>query len=192
MKIIASNIAVMVYRLAAVATLLFGSATAWADRPNVLLIITDDQNDYAMQASGVPVHTPGLDRLRRESVAFSHAYCASPVCGPSRASLFSGLYPHHTGAYLNGCDPWNKSTQLDAAETLPELFRRSGYQTWGTGKLFHAALPKSRAAKQWDNNAQANGGFAPFADEQHQFAGKFYSVQEWDGPDLDLARGKKT
>ena len=153
---------------------------------NVLLIITDDQNDYLAEASGVDVHTPFLDKLGTEAITFSRAYCASPVCGPSRAALFSGLYPHHTGAYLNGSDPWRKSSQLIAAETLPELFRRSGYHTWGMGKLFHAKLTEDRAPKQWDNKAQANGGFAPFGDKEHQFAGKFFSVQEWDGPDMDF------
>lgn len=156
------------------------------ERPNVLLIITDDQNDYASQASGVTVQTPHLEGLRREAIAFPRAYCASPVCGPSRAALFSGLYPHHTGAYLNGADPWRQSPQLAAAETLPELFRRSGYFAWGMGKLYHAKLPDSREAKQWDNHANANGGFGPFGDKDHQFAGKFFSVQEWDQPDEEF------
>lgn len=157
-----------------------------AERPNVLLIITDDQNDYFREASGVEAETPAIDQLRGQAITFTRAYCASPVCGPSRASLFSGLYPHHTGAYLNGADPWRKSAQLDAAETLPELFRRSGYHAWGMGKLFHAKLPVTRAPKQWDNAAKANGGFGPFGDPEHQFAGKFFSVQEWDQPDEEF------
>ncbi|MEM9658036.1 MAG: sulfatase [Planctomycetota bacterium] len=162
-------------------------ATCGADeRPNVLLIITDDQNDYLAEASEVDVQTPAFDRLRRQAINFRHAYCASPVCGPSRAALFSGLYPHHTGAYLNGADPWRKSQPLDQAETLPELFRRSGYFTWGMGKLFHAKLPDHRAGDQWDNRASPNGGFGPFADKDHRFAGKFFSVQEWDRPDDDF------
>ncbi|MEM7213461.1 MAG: sulfatase-like hydrolase/transferase, partial [Pseudomonadota bacterium] len=161
------------------------ASSAEPQRPNVLLIITDDQNDYAVAASGMQVKAPYLDKLQKQAVSFSKAYCASPVCGPSRAALFSGLYPHHTGAYLNGADPWTKSAQLRAAETLPELFRRGGYETWGMGKLYHAKLPDDRG-KQWDNKAAANGGFAPFADEAHQFAGKFFSVQEWDQPDTDF------
>ncbi|TWU29074.1 sulfatase [Novipirellula artificiosorum] len=155
-------------------------------RPNIVLIITDDQNDYFAAASGVDAQTPSMDQLTKQSISFSRAYCASPVCGPSRAALFSGLFPHHTGAYLNGCDPWRKSTQLQAAETLPELFQRGGYETWGMGKLYHAKLPADREPKQWNNQARANGGFAPFGDREHQLSGKFFSVQEWDGPDEDF------
>ncbi|MEO0448227.1 MAG: sulfatase-like hydrolase/transferase, partial [Verrucomicrobiota bacterium] len=154
-------------------------------RPNVLLIITDDQNNYASETSGVSTITPALDQLRTQSIQFPKAYCASPVCGPSRASLFSGLYPHRTGAYFNGADPWVTSEPLRLAETLPELFHRGGYFRWGMGKLYHAGLPDTRAA-QWDNRAAANGGFAPFAEEDYQFTGRFFSVQEWDGPDSDF------
>lgn len=155
-------------------------------RPNVLLIITDDQNNYAFDGSGVDVRTPYLDRFRTQAITFPKAYCASPVCGPSRASLFSGLYPHHTGAYLNGADPWRRSERLQLVETLPEAMRRGGYETWGMGKLYHAPLPESRADTQWDNQARANGGFGPFPDEDHQLSGKFFSVKEWDGPDEDF------
>jgi len=155
-------------------------------RPNVILIITDDQNDYAFEESGMAVETPSLDKLKGEGITFSRAYCASPVCESSRASLFSGLYPHNTGAYLNGADPWNTSEVFKAAETLPELFQRGGYETWGIGKLYHVDLPDEREEKQWNNAAKANGGFSPFADEKHQLSGKFFSVQEWDGPDTDF------
>ena len=176
----------MKYRLLIIHVLASVSLCLARERPNVVLVITDDQNDYYMSRSGVDVHTPSMDRLSRQSISFANAYCASPVCGPSRASLFSGLYPHHTGAYLNGADPWLKSTQLKAAETLPELFRRGGYETWGMGKLFHAKLPPDRERVQWDNRAKANGGFGPFADKRHQLSGKFFSVQEWDGPDEEF------
>ncbi|MEM9478308.1 MAG: sulfatase [Verrucomicrobiota bacterium] len=161
-------------------------AAAETKRPNVVLIITDDQNDYALAESGVQVITPHLDKLKSQSIEFERAYCASPVCGPSRASLFSGLYPHNTGAYFNGADPWLYSEALGKAESLPELFRRGDYHTWGMGKLYHAKLPEDREKKQWDNKASAQGGFAPFPEEEFQFSGKFFSVKEWDGPDTDF------
>ena len=157
-----------------------------AERPNVLLIITDDQNDYYSKVSGIDAKTPAMDRLKQQAIHFPRAYCASPVCGPSRAALFSGLYPHRTGVYLNGADPWRQSKELQSVETLPELFRRGGYETWGMGKLFHAKLPESREPNQWNNRASANGGFGPFGDPAHQLSGKFFSVQEWDGPETDF------
>lgn len=155
-------------------------------RPNVLLIITDDQNDYATSSSGIDVQTPHLDAFKKQSLTFSNASCASPVCGPSRASMFSGLLPHRTGSYLNGSDPWNKSKALQEATPLPELFRHSGYTSWGMGKLFHAPLPEDRKKKQWDNRATANGGFGPFPDPKFQIGGKFFGVQEWDKKDTDF------
>ncbi|EMI40841.1 sulfatase-like hydrolase/transferase [Rhodopirellula sp. SWK7] len=128
------------------------------ERLNIVLIITDDQNDYFSAASRVDAHPPSMDRLTKQAISFTHAYCASPVCGPSRAALFSGLYPHHTGAYLNGAAPWLNSPVLQATETLLELIQRGGYQTWGMGKLYHSKLPAGREGRQWSNKARANGG----------------------------------
>jgi len=162
------------------------STAAGANRPNVVLIVTDDQNDYALHGNGVTVHTPNLDRFAEDSIRFSRAYCASPICIPSRTALFSGLYPHHTGAYLHRSNPWFDSEPLKAAVPLPELFRRSGYFTWGMGKLLHAALPPERADKQWSNRPSENGNFNPFPPEQYRFTDKYFSVKEWDGPPSDF------
>ena len=74
----------MIHLVGAAAVLVAGSPFILAnnEHPNVLLIITDDQNDYMARASGVTVQTPNLDRLREQAITFSIAYCASPVCGP--------------------------------------------------------------------------------------------------------------
>lgn len=65
-----------------------------AAKPNVLLIICDDLNDWALHPPGHPVaKTPNIDRLRERCVSFSNAHVVVPVCGPSRKCLFSGLYP---------------------------------------------------------------------------------------------------
>ena len=62
--------------------------------PNVLLVISDDLNDWILHPADHPqVKTPHLDRLRQKSVTFSNAHAAVPVCGPSRKCFFSGLYP---------------------------------------------------------------------------------------------------
>ena len=115
-----------------------------APRPNVVFIMMDDMNGYGALEQYPVLKMPHLDRLRAESINFRLAVCASPVCTPSRASFMSGLYPHHTGAYLNGCDPWRTSPRLQSIESLPECFKRNGYETWGRGKIFHAQLEPGR------------------------------------------------
>jgi arylsulfatase len=71
-------------------------------RPNIILIITDQQRYDTIGALGFPyVDTPVLDRLVNEGVAFSNAFVTAPSCAPSRASLFTGYYPHTTGILKN-------------------------------------------------------------------------------------------
>lgn len=163
------------------------------DRPNVVVIITDDQNGYGFYDGYPGTQVPAMDNFRKTAVTFEHAYTAAPVCGPSRAAFFSGLYPHTTGSYKNGSDPWKKT--LADIENLPELVQRSGYTTFGAGKLFHAKLAKGREKALWDNEV-FHGGFGPFPDEEDIIrgpgenpdsgGGKFWGVTEWTGPDEDF------
>ena len=63
-------------------------------RPNILWYCTDQQRFDTIGALGNPyVQTPTIDGLVREGVAFTNAYCQSPICTPSRASFMTGLYP---------------------------------------------------------------------------------------------------
>src|SRR5690606_29337051 len=71
--------------------LLWGFAlTVSAQQPNILVIFSDDLNTNIGPYMGINNHTPNLDRLAREGVRFSRAYCQYPLCGPSRASIMSG------------------------------------------------------------------------------------------------------
>jgi len=100
-----------------------------SERPNILLIMTDQQRFDSIGALGNPViQTPALDRLVREGVSFTSAYCASPVCIASRCSLVLGQYPHETGCVANTPMPQDRTS-------LMELLHRSGYQTHGIGKM---------------------------------------------------------
>ena len=158
--------------LAAPALLLAGQA---ANRPNVLMIIVDDMNHYGFHDTYPGIQLPHLDALKQQSITFSHAYCAAPVCGPSRAAVFSGIAPHRTGAYLNGADPWRQAP-LNRTESLVELFQRSGYLTFGNGKVFHAKLDDA-------------GGFGPFMPEGEEKpipGDRFWIAEPWDGPDEDF------
>ena len=62
---------------------------------NILFLFTDQQSNRALSCAGNPhVHTPHMDRLARSGARFEQAYCAAPVCGPSRACVATGRAPH--------------------------------------------------------------------------------------------------
>ena len=159
---------------------IWGTQAGGAKRPNVLFIIADDMNGYGFHGTIPGIRMPYLDRFKRSALTFDRAYCASPACVPSRAALFSGLYPHHTGSYLNGSDPWDKKP-LDGIQSLPECFKRSGYVTFGRGKLTHAPVPPAREKSMWDNDPWG-GGFGPFPSEANQLSGRFWG---WEGLEDD-------
>jgi len=99
-------------------------------RPNVLLLLTDQQRADTIHAVGNPIiRTPSLDRLAREGVRFGSAYTPAPVCVPARCSLIYGLYPHETGCFDND-DPMPTDRP-----SLMDLLSGSGYRTHGIGKM---------------------------------------------------------
>jgi choline-sulfatase len=105
-----------------------------SDKPkNVLILMSDQHRPEAMGIAGDPVaQTPNLDALTRSAVRFNHAYCADPVCVPSRPSLLTGLYPHNLtkGHYSSLADDWPSSIK-----TIAHYFSHSGYMTGLIGKM---------------------------------------------------------
>ena len=100
---------------------------AAAGRPNIVLVITDQQRYDTIAALGHPyVDTPNLDRLVREGVSFDECHVTAASCVPARASLFNGLYPHTTGVLRNGCE-WRRS--------WVEQLAASGYHCVNVGKM---------------------------------------------------------
>ena len=82
-------------------------------RPNVILIITDQQRFETINALGYPhMNTPNLDRLVNEGVSFDNCFITGATCVPSRASLFKGIYPHSSGVQRHG-HSWEKSCVED-------------------------------------------------------------------------------
>src|SRR5437870_12612340 len=74
-------------------------------KPNVLFIAIDDLNHWVHYLGrNEQVKTPNLDRIARRGVRFTHAYCAAPVCNPSRTALMSGLLPSTSAVYDNSTD----------------------------------------------------------------------------------------
>lgn len=71
-------------------------------KPNIILVITDPQRADTIHALGAPwMKTPALDRLATEGFAFTNCFVTSPVCVASRASLFTGKYPHAGAVFTN-------------------------------------------------------------------------------------------
>jgi len=125
------------------------STTAMAQpprRPNVLWIMTDQQRFDCLGANGNRIiRTPILDKLAARSANFQQAFVQSPVCVPSRASYFTGRYPHSHKNRVN-------YTPLDAREVLgQQMFHDAGYQTGVVGKL-HYYPPTAAHARSlgWD------------------------------------------
>ena len=113
-----------------------GPVRRMTNKPNVLFIAIDDMADWCGVLGGHPdVLTPNIDRLAGRGILFNQAYCTSPICGPSRASILTGMRPETTGVYHN------KGTYIDYvpdAVSLPRHFRNEGYRTMGAGKINHA------------------------------------------------------
>lgn len=100
-----------------------------SSRPNVLWIMTDQHRADCLGCTGHPVaQTPNLDRIAREGVVFEKAFCQSPACMASRASLFTGRYPAAVRVRGMGILPPEETT-------TPEVFQRNGYRTGAFGKV---------------------------------------------------------
>ncbi|MDY0169351.1 MAG: sulfatase [Thermoguttaceae bacterium] len=109
-------------------------------RPNVLFLISDDLNN-AVGCYGHPlVETPNIDRLAARGVRFQRAYCQFPLCGPSRNSMLTGLYPNSSGILQNA--RIFRQT-IPSHDSLPQAFRREGYFAARIGKLYHYNVPRS-------------------------------------------------
>ena len=111
-----------------------------SDRPNVLFIILDDMNDSVEGMGGHPqAKTPSLTRLANQGIRFTNAHSAAPICGPSRASLWTGIYPHNSGLYghRQGINRWHNNPILKHSKSLFEHFADNGYRIYGAGKIFH-------------------------------------------------------
>ncbi len=103
------------------------SGTGNSTPPNIILILTDQQRFDTIAALGHShVRTPNLDRLAREGVAFTNCHVTAPSCAPSRASLFTGYYPHTNGV-LKNADQWEHSWVSSLAA--------AGYHCVNVGKM---------------------------------------------------------
>lgn len=126
------------------------STTDAADRPNVLFIAIDDQNDWIGCLKGHPqVQTPHIDQLAKRGTLFTNAHCQAPLCNPSRTSLLTSKRPETTGIY--GLAPsFRQVPELKNLVSLPQHFRRNGYKNFTTGKIYHGGIGRGKQDAEFD------------------------------------------
>lgn len=113
------------------------SLTGFAsEKPNVVMIVLDDLNDFVGVMGGNPqAKTPNIDRLAGQGILFNNAHSNAPVCSPSRASFMTGIAPYSSKNY--GFKNWLNNPVLINSKTIPEYARENGYEAYQTGKILH-------------------------------------------------------
>ena len=106
------------------------------DKPNILIIITDQQSSESMSYSigSKYMNTPNMDYLAEHGVSFTNAYCANPLSFPSRSSMLTGRYPHEMGIQTGEF----KKNDPNEFPTYATIFKNAGYETAYLGK-WHVA-----------------------------------------------------
>lgn len=123
-----------------------------ADRPNVLFIAIDDlRPELGCYGSDIVV-SPHLDQLAKEGLRFDRAYCQQAICGPSRASIMTGLRPDSNGVVKN--DVYFRDTIPDVV-TLTQYFIANGYEALNSGKIYHGRMKDLE--KSWSMNPNFKG-----------------------------------
>lgn len=129
------------------------SLGADASKPNILILITDQQSATAMsnRIGDKYLKTPAMDYLAEHGITFTRTYCPNPLCIPSRSSMFTGRYPHEVGIQHN-----DNSKKVDPGEfpCLGTIFSNAGYETGYVGK-WHLPYPeKDKSAHGFQYMAQ--------------------------------------
>lgn len=127
-------------------------------RYNVLFMAVDDLNDWVGCLGGHPQgKTPNIDRLAERGVLFEQAYCAAPLCNPSRTAVMTGLNPSTTGIYGNRA--WFRDIpRYKDWKTIPQYFREHGYKAWTGGKIYHMPSGKFSDPSAWDRQYSTRMG----------------------------------
>ena len=119
-----------------------------AASPNVLFLICDDLN-CDLECYGHPlVKSPHIDRLAARGVRFERAYCQYPLCGPSRASFMSGLYPDQTLIHRNAI---YLREHVPNVQTMSQLFRKHEHFVTRIGKIYHYNVPRHMGTSGHDD-----------------------------------------
>ncbi len=140
------------------------------NRPNVIVILTDDQGYWAMECAGnSELRTPNLDRLAAEGMLFENFFCTSPVCSPARASLLTGRIPSYHGVHdwlragNSTCEPERDGRLIEYLDGIPgytDLLAQNGYTCgisgkWHMGDSHHP----QKGFSFWKVHSRAGGSY---------------------------------
>jgi arylsulfatase A-like enzyme len=129
-----------------------------SERPNIVFILTDDLSWDLVQ------YMPNVQQMQREGMTFSNYFVTDSLCCPSRASIFSGRYPHNHGVLTNtpptgGFSAFRRGAE---AETFATVLQGQGYRTALMGKYLNGYQADYRAAPGWSNWQVPDGGYRGF------------------------------
>ena len=134
------------------------SAQSTVLKPNIVVIMTDQQSADAMSSriGSRYLKTPNMDYLASHGITFTRAYCANPLCIPSRSSMFTGLYPHQVGIQANDNE---KNLSSLSFQMMGTIFQKGGYETAYFGKwhLPYDLKNKDSHGFEWMSNNKSNG-----------------------------------
>jgi arylsulfatase A-like enzyme len=155
-----------------------------AKKPNVLFIVIDDMNDFCSVLNGYPgMVTPNFDRLSAVGVTFQTAMAHAPACSPSRSSVLLGAAAYNSGVYFNN-ESWEDSPIAVGHDTVIGHFRKNGFKTFGTGKVFHL-VDKWLRPEDWDEYFLTNDWDSSRRDLGHivsQYAQDQWNNRRTEGP----------
>lgn len=141
------------------------STLAKEEKFNVLFIAADDMNCDLSAFGNSQVKTPNLERLAKMGVRFDRAYCQQPLCGPSRASLMTGLRPDTLDMHTLKHELREKNPDV---VTLGQLFRNNGYFSARAGKIYHYGNPSQIGTDANDDPETWDQRFNPAGIDKRQ------------------------
>jgi len=142
-------------------------------RPDIILVMTDEHAPQVSSVYGHPrVRTPAMARLAAEGLAFDAAYCASPICVPSRMAFLSGRMPSRTGAWDNG------APLPSDVPTLAHVMRAAGYETVLIGKMHFIGPDQTH-------------GFETRLVDDSRVCGTWIESNDWDDPSAPRAGARR-
>lgn len=171
----------MTLKLKYIGLLLFVSGYCYSQNsqsPNILFVLCDDLNMLGLGTMiDTTLHTPNIDSLVGQSVVFTNAHANAAGCGPSRASMFSGVLPQtsgHTG-YRMGANSWIDNPILAPTSSVFKQFLDNGYGVYASGKIYHSF--RHREEDFIDYNSEPKPG--PFASNNRNHSDLPESFQEF-------------